>query len=86
MPGMRDMAYGKDMDDEEESESEGTGDDEFDMEAKVALDPDAPMGDRMMALKEAIKLCMKEDYGDKGGKTKGVPDLMMILGKPKKRG
>ena len=60
--------------------------DEFEREAKDFLDDTKPMGERLMALKEAIRICSEKDYGssssgsgDKGG------GLAMIFGAPKKK-
>lgn len=72
---------------ESDEDDEGTGDSEFDSEASVALDPKAPMGERMMALKEAIRICTEKDYGDKGGgkKSGGGPGIALLLSPKGKR-
>ena len=64
---------------------------DFDREANDVFDTSLPNETRAMALKEAIKLCMSEDYGDKGsgpspgGEGKGKSGLALILGVPKKK-
>lgn len=61
----------------------------FEIEATVALDPKAPMADRLMALKEAIKLCLEQDL--EGGYDKPPPkkgdgaDLAIVFGGPPKK-
>lgn len=85
------MAMPDEMMGDEASEPEGKeppGD--FDREAADVFDDTLPIEARSMALKEAIKLCMKEDYSssepggsEAGGKPKS--GLALILGVPKKR-
>lgn len=65
---------------------------DFDREAADVFDDTLPMESRSMALKEAIKLCMKEDYGSSGsvggsepGGEKPKSGLALILGVPKKK-
>ena len=65
---------------------------DFDREANDVFDTSLPNETRAMALKEAIKLCMSEDYGSKdsgpppgGGEGKGKSGLALILGVPKKK-
>ena len=59
--------------------------DDFEREAKDFLDDTKPMGERIMALKEAIKICSSEDYGSSGGgEKKPGGGLALIFGKDKK--
>lgn len=76
---------------DEASEPEGyEPKDDFEREAKDFLDDSLPMESRIMALKEAIKLCASEDYGGgegEGGEPSGkkAPGLALIFGAPKKK-
>jgi hypothetical protein len=63
--------------------------DDFEREAADFLDDSKPMGERVMALREAIKLCGESDYGSEPGssggeKKKGGVDLLLAFGGPKK--
>ncbi len=62
--------------------------DDFEREAKDFLDDTLPMGDRITALKEAIKICAEKDYGSsgEGGGEKKPGGLALIFGSPKKKG
>ena len=63
--------------------------DEFEREAMDAFDDTKPMADRMMALKEAIKICSEEDYGSSSEKPAGKKpglDVVLAFGGPKKKG
>jgi hypothetical protein len=74
------------MDDEDmDEEDEGSGDSEFDAEASTALDSEAPMGERMRALKEAIRLCRDPDYKDEKPKKGSGPDIALLLAPKGKR-
>lgn len=57
-------------------------------EAMSALDPEAPMADRVASLLEAIRLCSEKDYGaeESGVKKKPGIDIAMVFGGPKKKG
>jgi hypothetical protein len=93
MAGMMDMmgapepdAGMSDMDADDPGDYEPK--DEFEREAMSAFDDSLPMADRMIALREAIKLCGEEDYGSSekpAGKKPGV-DVLLAFGGPKKKG
>lgn len=61
--------------------------DDFEREAMDAFDTAKPMGERMMAFREAVKLCSEEDYGaDSGPEKKSGSGLALVFGAPKKKG
>lgn len=63
--------------------------DEFEREAKDFLDDTKPMGERLLALKEAIKICSEEDYAAEsadGPEKKSGSGLALVFGAPKKKG
>lgn len=61
--------------------------DEFEREAMDFMDEEMPMASRMMALREAIKLCTASDYGAKpGGAEKPPAGLALVFGGKEKKG
>ncbi len=61
--------------------------DEFEREAMDAFDDTKPMAERMMAFKEAIRICAEKDYGsDEGPEKKSGSGLALVFGAPKKKG
>jgi hypothetical protein len=88
--GAPDTGMEPDMGDEA-TESEGfEPKDDFEREAKDFLDDSLPMETRIDALREAVKLCMDEDYGggeggSSSGEKKPAGGLALIFG-PKKKG
>lgn len=62
--------------------------DEFEREAMDAFDDTKPMAERMIALKEAIRICAEKDYASEGsgGEEKKGSGLALIFGAPKKKG
>lgn len=64
--------------------------DEFETEIRAAFPAEDWSPERVMALKEAIKICVRDDkegeYGDEAGppKKKGGEGLALIFGAPKK--
>jgi len=94
MAGMfGDMAAPEPDADEAGGPSDGDADnftpkDDFEREAVNFLDDSKPMGERVLALKEAIKICAEKDYGGdegSGGEKKPGGGLALIFG-PKKKG
>lgn len=87
--------------DEEDKDVLEGSEEEEDAFLETALDESAPVEERKMALKEAIRICVQRDLageygdekpemgmgkGDMGGMSKGKPDLMMVFGgAPKKK-
>ncbi len=61
--------------------------DEFEREAADFLDESLPMASRMMALKEAIKLCAEEDKAGGYGKPSEGPKtgLALVFGDKEKK-
>lgn len=64
---------------------EFTPKDDFEREAVDFLDDSKPMGDRVLALKEAIRICAEKDYGESDEK-KPAGGLALVFGGPKKKG
>lgn len=62
--------------------------DDFEREAVDFLDDSKPMGERVMALREAIRLCSEKDYGSSSSAPGKKPalDIAMVFGGPKKKG
>jgi hypothetical protein len=64
--------------------------DEFETEIRSAFPDEAWTPERVMAFKEAIKLCVEADeageYEDGPPPKKGPSGLALILGAPKKKG
>lgn len=58
--------------------------DEFEREAADFLDETLPMAQRMMALKEAIKLCAQEDYASPESE-KPAGGLALVFGDKEKK-
>lgn len=75
-----------------ESESAYEPADDAEREAMTAFDDTLPMAERMLAFKEAVRLCVEKDEaggyggGDKAAKPKGDSGLALIFGgAPKKK-
>ena len=64
--------------------------DEFETELRAALPNEDWTPERVMAMKEAIKICVAQDregeYGEDKPKKKGGEALALIFGGPKKKG
>lgn len=70
----------------DEPESSGPLD-EFETEIRAAFPDNDWTPERVMAMKEAIKICVeKDEEGGYGDKPKKDPALALIFGGPKKKG
>ena len=84
-PGMGMM----DMGDDESPESESGPMDEFETEARAAFPDEQWTPERVMAFKEAIRLCLEKDeaggYDEKPPAKGSGEGLALIFGGPKKK-